>query len=419
MFNADVSRPFDIGLAGPLTLALGLEARNENYTIREGDPQSYAPGPVTGKPAGAQGFPGFQPSNVVDEDRDSIGVYANVAGDFTDKFSYDAAVRYEDYSDFGSNTSGKLALRYNVTDAFAVRGSVSTGFRAPSLGQQYFTSTTSNLNTAVTPAVILETGTFPATSTIAQLLGAEPLEAETSTSATLGFVWRKGPFEVTVDGYQIDIDDRIVLSENLTGGQITTLLAPYNVTAARFFINGVDTTTKGIDVVANYRIPTDNYGRFNLSLAWNNNTTEIDRLPTLTNSPLSPQPVLFARIRQQILTSSAPENKGTVAVDWSNGGWAANARATYYGNVVEPASVATNDIETGDHTLIDLSASYRFRTNTVVTIGADNVLDEYPDATPANLNVTSGNGAGALAFTRFSPFGFNGRYLYARVSQSF
>lgn len=419
VFNADVSRPFDVGLAGPLTLAVGLEARNENYIIREGDPQSYAPGPVAGKPAGAQGFPGFQPSNVVDEDRNSIGVYANVAGDFTDKFSYDAAVRYEDYSDFGSNTSGKLALRYDVTDAFAVRGSVSTGFRAPSLGQQYFTSTTSNLNTAVTPAVILETGTFPATSNIAQLLGAEPLEAETSTSATLGFVWRKGPFEVTVDGYQIDIDDRIVLSENLTGGQITTLLAPYNVTAARFFINGVDTTTKGIDVVANYRIPTDNYGRFNLSLAWNNNTTEIDRLPTLTNSPLSPQPVLFARIRQQILTSSAPENKGTVAVDWSNGGWAANARATYYGNVVEPASVATNDIQTGDHTLIDLSASYRFRTNTVVTIGADNVLDEYPDATPANLNVTSGNGAGALAFTRFSPFGFNGRYLYARVSQSF
>jgi iron complex outermembrane recepter protein len=197
------------------------------------------------------------------------------------------------------------------------------------------------------------------------------------------------------------------------------LLAPYNVTAARFFINGVDTTTKGVDVVANYRIPTGNYGRFNLSLAWNNNTTEIDRLPSLTNSPLSPQPVLFARIRQQILTSSAPENKGTFAVDWTNGAWTANARATYYGNVVEPAALATNDIPTGDHTLIDLSASYRFQTNTVVTIGADNVLDEYPDATPANLNVTSGNGAGALAFTRFSPFGFNGRYLYARVSQSF
>ena len=419
VFNADLSRPFDVGLAGPLTLAVGLEARNENYAIREGELKSYAPGPVSGKPAGAQGFPGFQPSNVVDEDRNSIGVYANVAGDFTDKLSYDAAVRYEDYSDFGSNTSGKLALRYDVTDAFAVRGSISTGFRAPSLGQQFFTSTTSNLNTAVTPAVILETGTFPATSEIAQLLGAEALEPETSTSATLGFVWRKGPFEVTVDGYSIDIDDRIVLSENLSGGQITTLLAPYNVTAARFFINGVDTTTKGIDVVANYRIPTDNYGRFNLSLAWNNNTTEIDRLPTLTNSPLSPQPVLFARVRQQILTSSAPENKGTFAVDWSNGSWAANARATYYGNVTDPATLAVNDIQTGDHTLIDLSASYRFRTNTLVTIGADNVLDEYPDATPASLNVTSGNGAGALAFTRFSPFGFNGRYLYARVSQSF
>ncbi len=416
VFNADISRPFEVGLSSPLTLAFGLEARTETYAIKAGELQSYALGPVTTKPAGAQGFIGFQPSNVVDKNRNSVGVYVDAAGNFTEKFSYDAALRYEDYSDFGSNTSGKVALRYDVTDAFAVRGSVSTGFRAPSLAQQYFTSTAS----VVTGGTLFETGTFPATSAVATTLGGEALEPEKSSSATLGVVWRKGPFEVTVDGYHIDLNNRIVLSENITGtAQITSLLAPYGVTSARFFINGVDSTTDGVDVVANYRIPTDNFGRFNLSLAWNSNNTSIDKLPTLSNSPLSPQPVLFARIRQLILTNSSPETKGTFGVDWSKDSWTVNGRATYYGDVTDPASVAANDIHSGKKTLVDLSASYRFKTNTTLSVGADNVFDVYPDKTPAALNTTSGNGVGALAFTRFSPFGFNGRYLYARVSQSF
>jgi len=142
-------------------------------------------------------------------------------------------------------------------------------------------------------------------------------------------------------------------------------------------------------------------------------------LPTLSNSPLSPQPVLFARVRQLILTNSAPENKGTLGFDWSKGSWTVNGRATHYGDVTDPASVAVNDIHSGKKTLVDLSASYRFKTNSTVTFGADNLFDEYPDKTAAGLNITSGNGAGALAFTRFSPFGFNGRYLYGRVSQTF
>ena len=416
VFNADLSHPFEVGLSSPLTLAVGLEARHETYRIGRGEVASYGLGSDTTKPAGAQGFIGFQPDNEVNKGRDNIGVYVDAGGNFTDKFSYDAAVRYEHYSDFGDNTSGKLALRYDFTPAFAVRGSLSTGFRAPSLAQQYFTSTAS----VVTSGVLFETGTFPATSAVAETLGAQALKPEKSDSATLGFVYHKGPFELTLDGYRIKLNDRIVLSENITGTtQITTLLAPYGVTAARFFINGVDSTTTGADLVAAYRIPTDHYGRFNLSLAFNDNNTVIDKLPTLSNSPLTPQPVLFARIRQYILTNSAPESKGTLGVDWSGGAWTVNGRATYYGDVVDPASVAANDIHTGKKTIVDLSASYRFATHTTLTVGADNLFDVYPDKTPANLNTTSGNGVGALAFTRFSPFGFNGRYLYAKVSQSF
>jgi len=419
VFNADISRPFAVsGWASPLTLALGLEARQEKYAIRAGEVESYALGPITTASAGAQAFPGFQPSNVVDIDRNNVGVYADVAADITDRFSFDAAIRAENYSDFGDNVSGKLAARYKLTDSFALRGSVSTGFRAPSLPQQYFTSTASVLDTSGSVGKIVETGTFPATSDVARTLGAEPLNPEKSTSYTLGGVWKSGPFELTLDAYSIKIDDRILLSEQLSGSNITPILAPYGVTAARFFINGADTTTNGVDLVANYRLPTDSLGRFNFSLAYNHNKTEIDRLNALNNSPLDPQPVLFARVRQVILTNSSPEDKATLGVDWNAGHWTVNGRATYYGDVIDPNADPAKDIHSGDHTLIDLSASYRFDTGTTLTLGADNLFDEYPNTTRADLNVTSGNGVGALAFTRFSPFGFNGRYLYAKLSQS-
>jgi len=418
VFNADISRPFAVsGWASPLTLALGLEARQEKYAIRAGEVQSYALGPITTASAGAQAFPGFQPSNVVDIDRNNVGVYADVAADITDRFSFDAAIRAENYSDFGDNVSGKLAARYELTDNLALRGSVSTGFRAPSLAQQYFTSTASVLDTSGSVGKIVETGTFPATSDVAKTLGAEPLNPEKSTSYTLGGVWKSGPFELTLDAYSIQIDDRILLSEQLSGSNITPILAPYGVTAARFFINGADTTTNGVDLVANYRLLTD-FGRFNFSLAYNHNETEIDSLNPLNNSPLDPQPVLFARVRQVILTNSSPEDKATVGIDWNAGHWTVNGRATYYGDVIDPNSDPAKDIHSGDHTLIDLSASYRFGTGTTLTLGADNLFDEYPNTTRADLNITSGNGVGALAFTRFSPFGFNGRYLYAKLSQS-
>ncbi len=425
VFNADVSKPFDLGWHAPVTLAFGLEARHETYKIDAGQHESYDAGTVAPTLSqGAQGFGGFRPDNAIDKSRDSAGVYADAATNLTDKFSVDAAVRYENYSDFGSNVSGKLAGRYDFTPNFGIRGAINSGFRAPSLQQEYYTSTASTLVTTSsgggTTSTIVETGTFPATSAVAQALGSQPLKAEKSTSESLGAVWHKGPFELTVDGYHIRIADRIVLSENLSGNAITALLSPYGVTAARFFMNGVTTTTSGVDIVGNYRIPTDNFGRFNLSLAWNNNNTIIDKEPTNnTLASISPAPVLFARIRQYILTNSSPENKGTFAVDWNKAAWSVTARATYYGDVIDAASTPAGDIHTGKKTLVDLSGSYRFQEGTTLSLGVDNLFDVYPNKTPASLNVTSGNGAGALAFDRYSPFGFNGRYIYAKVAQSF
>lgn len=412
VLNADISREFPIGFYSPLTFALGVEGRHETYQIEAGELQSWALGPNTSLTAGAQGFIGFQPSNAVDVNRDSFGLYAELGATIVPRLSFDFAARAEKYSDFGDNLSGKLALRYELTDNLAVRGSLSTGFRAPSLQQQYFTSTAS----VVSGGVVVETGTFPASSAVAKTLGAPDLKAEESTNVATGLVYRKGPFELTLDAYKIRIDDRIVLTENLSGtSEITALLQPYGVTAARFFTNGVDTETTGVDLVANYRLPTDGFGRFNFNLAWNNGNTEIKRLPGAnTVSSLQNPPVLFARVRQYIITNSTPENKGSFAVDWTGGKWSANGRATYYGDVIDSASVYTNDIHTGDKTLIDLSASYKIAGKTSVTVGADNVFDVYPDKTVASLQGSQG----ALAFTRFSPFGFNGRYVYARLTHN-
>jgi iron complex outermembrane receptor protein len=413
VLNGSIAKPFDVnGLHGPLNLALGIEARHESFEIKAGEEQSYARGPITAAPLGAQGFGGFLPANAVDVNRDSIGAYIDLEAEVTEKLTVGGAARAEKYSDFGSNLSGKLSARYALNDIFAVRGSVSTGFRAPSLQQQYFTATSTNF----TGGVPFETGTFPATSAVARALGASDLKAETSTNYAMGFVAKKGPFELTVDGYQIEIQDRIALTENLGGrADITALLAPYNVTQARFFTNGLDTTTTGIDLVAAYRLSTEGFGRYDFTFSATSANTTIDKLPTNgTLTALTPPPVLLNRIRQYIITNGTPENRASLGLDWTGGAWGVTARANYYGDAYEPAATPADDITTGNKTILDLEGRYTFAEKTTVTLGVNNLLDTYPTATPAYLNST-----GTLGFTRFSPFGFNGRYVYARVSHNF
>ena len=257
VFNASIVRGFDVGnLPEPVNVAFGIEARQESYGIEAGEPASYDRGPVVGAPAGSQGFPGFQPSNELDESREAYGIFADVEAKLTEKFLASIAVRAEDYSDFGSAVTGKIAGRFDFTDSFALRGAVSTGFRAPGLQQEFFTSTATNFISGVP----FEVGTFPATSDVAITLGAQPLDAEESTNYSLGTVLRFGDFEATIDAYRIDIDDRIVLSENLNTPQVAALIAPFGATVARFFINGVETKTEGIDLVTRYLWRTDNVG---------------------------------------------------------------------------------------------------------------------------------------------------------------
>lgn len=417
VFGADFSREFEVGLAGPLNVAFGVEARQETYKINQGQYESYARGPIPGVTFGSRGFTGFTPSNEVDVDRNNVGVYIDLEGKVTEQLTLSGAIRYEDYSDFGDTTTGKLAARYDFTPEFAVRGAVSTGFRAPALQQQYYTST----SILYIDNVPFETGTYPATSNVAVALGAKPLTAETSDNYALGFVFRRGAFELTVDGYKIDVKDRIVLSETLTGDPkaapgtnarvIYDLLAPYGATAARFFINGVDTDTVGVDVVARYRIVDDQAGTFDLTAAGNLNDVEVKRTPVTTTLPTPTS--LFARQATLRFQDGTPKQKLTLQGDWSKEGWGATVRTTFYGDVLSPGAAAdgSSDNRTGNRGLVDLEARYTFPVGLTASVGADNVFDVYPRQIIPSQNTTS-----ASPFSSFSPFGFNGRFVYGRLA---
>jgi iron complex outermembrane recepter protein len=411
-----------MGFAKDVTLAFGGEYRHEGYAIRAGDVASYVLGPVAGKAAGAQGFPGFKPSNEVDKSRHAWSAYVDVDLPFTEALDVDIAARAENYSDFGSTVTGKASARYEFTDALAVRGTIATGFRAPALQQQYFTATSTNfisINGVNTP---VEVSTFPATSATAAALGAKPLEPEESVNYSVGLVYHVGAFEVTVDAYRIDIDNRIVLSENILGSPTGTataqaiflLLNPpgtSGIGGGRFFINGVDTETKGVDIVGRYRLETDGIGRFDLTGAANFNTTKVTRIPTTAAlSSLPVPPILFDRGNRLTFEQGTPERKFTATADWSLGAWGATAKATYYGDVLIPNNNAALDYHSGNHTLVDLEGRYELPAGFNVAVGVNNVFDEYPNATPVNVNTN-----GPIGFPSYSPFGFNGRFLYARI----
>ena len=412
VFGADFTRQFEVGLSGPLNFAWGLEARREGYKIEAGQPESWNRGPLGGNTAlagGAQGFVGFQPSNEVDEDRDAIALYADVEIPLTDKFTVEGALRVEDYSDFGDAQTGKLAARYDFSPNFALRGSVSTGFRAPSLQQSFFTSTSS----VIQNGAVVETGTFPATSAVATALGAKALKPETSTNYSLGAVVRLGDFDLTVDAYKITIEDQIVLSELINRSfspQVAGLLDPLGVQAARFFLNGVTTETEGVDVVGRYRLRTESVGDWDFTVAANVNDVSVTRLPT-SSSVLNPVPTLFARSRILTIEEGTPDTKVSGSADWKFGRWGATARATYYADVLQAGSTPANDYSTGAKTTVDLEGRFQFTDRVGLAVGVDNVFDEYPDFVPATLNSN-----GVLGFPYYSPFGFNGRYGYARLS---
>ncbi|MDZ4760612.1 MAG: TonB-dependent receptor [Alphaproteobacteria bacterium] len=427
---------YDVGLASPLNVAAGVEMREEMYEIFAGEPDSYRNGGALlpfntsgcmapfsnaviiagGCPtaSGAQVFAGFRPANEVDEDRFAVGAFIDIEANLTEALLVSAAVRGETYSDFGETVTGKLAARYDFTDAFALRASVQNGFRAPSLQQQFFSTTSTNFILGVP----FDITTFPVTDPVAIALGAQPLDAEKSLNYSVGGVLQLGGLSVTVDAYRIDVEDRIVLSENLTASNVQTFLAAQGFIGAgggRFFINGVDTETQGVDIIASYSFPEWAVGQFDLTLGANFSETDVTAVPAIpVLTALSPSPTLFSRINVLTFEQGSPADKFTGALDWELGPFSATARAIRYGEVLVPEAVAANDQTLSEATLLDLEGRWAINDTFSVAVGADNVFDEYPDATFARLN-----GTGNRAYSTYSPFGSSGRFVYGKINLSF
>ena len=410
VFNVDLCNQLDWGLAYPVTLSYGVEWRQDSFTQGRGEPLSYALGTFASLP-GSQVFPGFKPSDGGSFDRQNVSIYAGLEGDVTERLSLGLAARYEDYTDFGTTSNWKLSSRYEFSDAVALRATVSTGFRAPSLQQQYFQSTATNFIGGVPFDIV----TFRVNNPAAVALGAEPLRPEESTNFSVGLVLQ--PVEglyVTLDAYQIDVEDRITLSENLTSTAVRNYLNANGfpgVGGGRYFTNAIDTTTRGVDVVGTYAWQLEG-STLDLTLGYNYNKTEIDRVaanpPALTL--IDPAAVRFGRVELGRFEVGAPRDKLLAAGVWKVGAFEFSAAATRYGEISVLNATPARDQTFGSEWTVDLSATYvldqwRF------TLGGDNVFDTYPDEV-----IFANSTSGQLPYSGSAPFGFNGAFLYANAS---
>jgi iron complex outermembrane receptor protein len=401
-----------------LNVAFGAEYRVENYEIFAGEEGSYRNygiidtiigGRVTkfdklGRRAGAQGFPGFQPSNIVDEFRSNLGTYVDVELDVTDQWLVTAAGRYETYSDFGTTVNGKFATRFKVNDQLAFRGSASTGFRAPSLAQIYFNTTF----TDVVSGNIIDKLIAKNNSPLTRRLGIPALKEETATNASIGFT--ASPFEnftATVDGYYVKIKDRIVLTGSFDQGDpdIGAELVALNIGAAQFFTNALDTRTLGLDVILTYAKSFDEHN-FRFSYAGNFNNMKLDSVKT---SPklAGKKDIYFGRREQHFLRASAPPAKNSFAVDYNYDRFSANLRFTHFGRIALIDFIDTEDVYEAKVTT-DLSVAYDLTNNLTLVLGAANLLDAYP--TLQDTETETGGNFDAVQM------GFSGRLMFAKLN---
>jgi iron complex outermembrane receptor protein len=408
--NFDVSKTFD-----SFHLATGVEFRKEEFEINAGDRGSTAIGPLTsqGFSIGSNGFPGFNSVTAGSHSRDNWAIYLDIEAQLTDQFLLQGAVRYEDYDDFGTTTNWKITSRYDINENFAVRGAVSTGFRAPTPGQ----SNVSQVTTAFIDGQLRDTATLPPTDPIAQFYGAEALTPEESTNGSLGLVWTADNWLVTADWYHIEVEDRIARSTDftLTAADRAALVAAGNPQAATldrvgFFVNDFDTTTEGIDIVTS--LETDHFGgETTYSVAFNFNNTEVDNF--------TPGIITEARVKK--LEDSLPKTKGYFSIRHKRDNWHVSARVNYYGSFYEDH--LDSDVVLaedgglpiyGDSAItVDLETGWDFDSGLYLNIGAQNLFDKVPDDNPWGALV-----AGAQ-YPVHSPYGFNGGFYYGRIGWKF
>jgi len=396
--NLTLSRGFDRLLAGA-NLAGGLEYRSETFEIRSGETASF-----TG--AGAQGFPGFNPPSPIDVDRNAFSAFVDAEVSPIEGLDLGLAVRTEDYSDFGRETTGKVSAFWRLSPWIAARATASTGFRAPSLQQQYFSTVTSQLS----GGNLVNVGTFAVTDPVAKALGASDLRPETSTHYSGGLVIT--PMEglsFSFDAFQIEIEDRIALSESLTGPAVVAILQRAGITNAsqvRFFTNAIDTETQGFEATGNWRTRFGDDGRLNLSVGY----ASFDTDPrNLRSNPVVPTLPLLAASSLTTLADAEPRNKLTLSADVSVGRWTLTADAARFGKY-KAGPLGPTQVFGSDATL-DLTLAYQLTDRIRVQAGALNVTDDYPDRV---IGQTDGR-----PYTEAGGIGVDGREYFLRLGASF
>ncbi len=410
------TRFFPQALAG-VNVAIGAEHRMDNYQIFAGEEGSYrnygiidsvingrvVQVDVLGRPGGSQGFPGFQPANELDVTRTNLAGFVDLEADLTDRLTVGSAARYEDYSDFGNTLNGKLAARVKATNDLSFRGSVSTGFRAPSLAQIYFNSTFTDFVAGVPVDKLIAQNNSP----ITRALGIPPLKQETATNASLGFTARVRDFTATVDGYYVNIKDRIVLTGAFedTDPDIGADLQALGVGAAQFFTNAISTKSRGVDVILTYQREAG-WHRWGASLAGNLNHMELGKINT---SPklAGKEDIYYGRREQFFLLASAPDSKVSGQVNYGIRDFDAQMRFTRFGKVTLIDWLDTEDVYDPRITT-DASATYRLSRNLSFTVGGDNLFNRYP--TQQDTETETGGLWDAVQM------GFAGAFYYARLS---
>ncbi|KHT54846.1 TonB-dependent receptor [Alteromonas macleodii] len=423
-FNKLIQTIFD----DPVSIAVGLEWRKETYFQKSGDEASYIAGPFALEPPlglnqgfsiGSNGFPGYQPQSAGHWSRSNWAVYADLEFYVAEAWQFGMATRVEHFSDFGSTFDGKLSTRYKLNDIFALRGSVNTGFKAPTVGQ----SNVINVTTAYGVNGLEDQATLPPTDLISLQLGATPLTPEESVNFSLGLVMQASEnFFATLDYFNIRLSDRISTTSAipLTDGDISALIAQgrpdaakYN--AAKYFTNDFDTKTQGVDLVVNYNFALADWSN-SLLLAFNWTDTQVERVtlyPAQVGDEIRLLPNLTqARIR--MLEDNLPAHRGSITLEQSKGNWAFTWRLNYYGEFYEDHldASAGMDIYGNALTTFDAQVAWKVLPQTQVTLGAQNLFDSLPNENPFQGEV------GAL-YPPTSPSGINGAFYYAGIEYTF
>ena len=431
--NLDLTREVDTGVfSRPLFVALGAEYRDDKFQIVAGEPASYVNGgyvaPTTSPQAGvvfaggSQGVTGFPPFSAGSFSRDNISAYLNIEQKITDAWEVAAAGRFEHYSDFGNAKTFKLSSRYAILPHLAIRGTASTGFRAPSLQQQHYASS-STIGVIVPPATTTQlypVQLLPPDNPAAIALGAKPLRPEKSVNYSIGIVAEPLPrLHVTLDVYQIKIDNRILQSGTLgPNTAVSTALASQGLNpqqAAFYYGNFADTKTRGIDFVADYRTDFGDFGSVRWTFSANHTKNEFTRVVQPPAALAAAGIVYIDRVKIGDLTVGTPKDKYILGADWTLGKFDTNLRLTRYGEVIQRTSLAANDETISPKLIVDLDLSYAATKNITVSLGANNLLDAYPDSIRA-----ANRGTPAFAYyNQYSPYGISGGFYYARVAAKF